>query len=114
MNNALTPSDMKPDYDYLPFAQTIADIGNGFIGLFIIVSVVGVAAGALMFFVGKLFAHSDRMTNIGAGVFIVAFVAVAIMAGSGQLTEWATTVKLIGDTAEGAGLTLAPAVLPYL
>ena len=114
VNQALTPSDMKPDYDYLPFTQTLADIGNGVIGTVVIAAVICLAVGALLFLVGKFATSSDTMTKVGARFFVAALIAIAFMAGSGKLAQWATTVDLVGDTTGGAALLIAPSILPYL
>lgn len=114
LNQALSPSDLKPDYDYLPFAGTLANIGNGVIGVLVIAAALCMAAGALMFMIGKIGSRSDTMTKVGAAFFIISLIAIAIMASSGKLADWATTIDLVGDTTEGAALLIAPSLIPYL
>ena len=96
VNQALTPSDMKPDYDYLPFTKTLASIGNGVIGTVVIAAVICLAVGALLFLVGKFATRSDTMTKVGAGFFVAALIAIAFMAGL-----WGPRVGFGGATVGG-------------
>lgn len=110
MNQALSPSDLKPDYDYLPFNDTLSQIGSGIIGTVVIVMVILFAVGCVMVAVGKM---GDRggMTKIGIGFIVFSLAIVALVANSGQLTEWATTLDLFGGETTGEA---AVAFLPGL
>ena len=110
MNQALSPSDLKPDYDYLPFNHTLSQIGSGIIGTAVIVMVSLFVVGCVMVVVGKM---GDRggVTKVGIGFIVFSLVIVALVANSGRLTEWATTLDLFGDSETGgAALMLLPGV----
>lgn len=88
------PADVKPDYSYFPFMDTLRDIASGFMGMALIICVILLIAAAILFGASKLTSSpaASRVTGI---VFIVCLVLAAVIAGAGGLISWATGIPLI-------------------
>lgn len=107
MNQALSPSDLKPNYDYLPFNNVLSQIGSGIIGTIVIVMVILFAVGCVLVVVGKMGDRSG-MSKIGVGFIVFSLAITVLVANAGKLTDWATQLDLFGGDAAGTAFMFLP------
>lgn len=80
--------EMKPDYGYFPWNETIINIVQGMQGtaLYVMVGVFVLAVACVA--VGHFFLKSRLMQTVGWGVVIVTVVCAALIASAGGFIDW--------------------------
>jgi hypothetical protein len=88
------PGDIKPNYSYFPFTQTIADIAGGIqanviiiLGILFIIGVVAVVAAKS--------AGSQKMQSVGWGVVVGDVVAMMLVGSVWAIVTWGSNQQIM-------------------
>jgi hypothetical protein len=87
------PSDIKPDYSFFPWNNTLRSIAEGLQGTAIWILVIFLIVGVLGW-LGGHFAGSGGMQKIGWGVLIACIMGAILVAGAGSLIGWAVGINI--------------------
>lgn len=90
------PGDIKPDYGYFPWTDTLADIAGGVSANVVIIVVICALVGVGGLLAGKL-SSSNMMSKIGWGVLITSLVCIVLAVNAGQIADWATQQTVINS-----------------
>lgn len=97
---------MKPDYGYLPWNDTLRDIGQGIQGSAIYALVICLVL-ALVAWAFSQFSNSNTVSKIGFRAMVICLGAAAGVASAGLAIQWATGIKVFSTgsaAAVGIGL----------
>lgn len=92
------PSDLKPDYGYLPFTSLVKDLVEGFMGMALYLVVGCLVAAALAWIAGKV-SSSGAVGKISALVLLWALIGATIIAAAGSLVSWFSGLPIIPQAA---------------
>ncbi|MEK0217090.1 hypothetical protein [Bifidobacterium mongoliense] len=87
------PGDIKPDYGYFPWNDSLKQIAQGLQGTAIWILVILFIAGVVGWLGGK-FGGSGAMQKLGWGILIFCALGAALVAGAGAIIGWSTGINI--------------------